>query len=124
MAGKEPSGRPAQIGSQVPDLPRVRIGSATDFAVRVDPAADARRERHVEQRRVPLPRPEFGFADGPHTCVVVHDGGRAGEASDEAAEIEIVPAVYMCGKHHALLGEIDGPAEPDPAAFEGEVSAP
>ena len=101
---------------EVPDLASVRIRTTPDTAVRINPAADARREGHVEEWGIAPARAEFGFAEGSYIGVVVHDGGCAGEVAYEAAQVEVLPAAYMGGEHHALSGEVHGAAETDPAA--------
>jgi hypothetical protein len=50
--------------------------------------------------------------------------GAPARSRTNPAEIEIVPATDVRREHDALRGEIDRPAEPDPAPFEGEVATP
>ena len=109
---------------QVPDLAAIGIRSAPHAPIFVDAAADAGRKSHVEERRVALARPEFGFADRARVGVVIHDRGGAGQIPHESAEVEIPPSAHVRREHDALGRKIHRAAEADPAAVEAELAAP
>src|SRR5207245_59240 len=60
---------------EVSDLARPAICAPPDLAVSVDAAANAGRQRHVEERRVSFAGAECGFGQCASVSVIVHEGG-------------------------------------------------
>src|SRR5437870_8731635 len=106
------------------DLAGPAIDAAPDLAVSVDAAANAGRERHVEERRVSLAGAECRFGQRTRVSIVVHHGGHSQLPREELREAKIVPAANVRRKGHALLAKIHRPPEPDATTFKRRFDLP
>src|SRR5262245_61167897 len=80
---------------EMADFAAVGIGAAPDLAAFEDAAADARRQRHVEERRHTYARAVQCFAQCAHIRIVIHDCRYANLLVDELGERKTAPPAYV-----------------------------